>query len=433
MKGLCPFHDERSPSFHVRAAGRASTTASAAASRGDVLLVPAEDGPRHASPRPSSGWPARIGLQLHYEDGGGDARPRQPRPPARRQRGRRGVLRRAAAAPRRPSSAAASSASAASTPAPPRTSASASPPRAGTSSTKHLRAQGFTDDELTAAGLVSQRRAAASTTGSAAALVWPIRDVTGQTVGFGARKLLDDDKGPKYLNTPETPRLPQGPGALRARPRQARHLPQPRRSSSSRATPTSWPATSPASRPPSPPAAPRSASTTSRSLRRVLGDDSTARRGHLHLRPGCRGPEGRDARVRRGAALRRADLRRRRARRPRPVRPAHSSRGDDAVRRLVDDEAPMFEFVHRPAARAATTSTPSRAGSPRCARPRRSSPTSATRSCSRSTSACSRAGSAWTPRMSGARSSAPAAARGMRPRPPSNRSATTPTARRSSA
>ena len=35
-------------------------------------------------------------------------------------------------------------------------------------------------------------------------LIWPIRDITGQTVGFGARKLLDDDKGPKYLNTPET-------------------------------------------------------------------------------------------------------------------------------------------------------------------------------------------------------------------------------------
>jgi DNA primase len=34
--------------------------------------------------------------------------------------------------------------------------------------------------------------------------VWPIRDVTGQTVGFGARRLFDDDQGPKYLNTPET-------------------------------------------------------------------------------------------------------------------------------------------------------------------------------------------------------------------------------------
>jgi DNA primase len=34
--------------------------------------------------------------------------------------------------------------------------------------------------------------------------MWPIRDTTGQTLGFGARKLLDDDQGPKYLNTPDT-------------------------------------------------------------------------------------------------------------------------------------------------------------------------------------------------------------------------------------
>ena len=35
-------------------------------------------------------------------------------------------------------------------------------------------------------------------------LVWPIREVTGETVGFGARRLFDEDTGPKYLNTPET-------------------------------------------------------------------------------------------------------------------------------------------------------------------------------------------------------------------------------------
>ncbi len=35
-------------------------------------------------------------------------------------------------------------------------------------------------------------------------LVWPIRDASGDVLGFGARKLLDDDDGPKYLNTPET-------------------------------------------------------------------------------------------------------------------------------------------------------------------------------------------------------------------------------------
>jgi DNA primase len=36
-------------------------------------------------------------------------------------------------------------------------------------------------------------------------LIWPIKDITGQTLGFGARKLLDTDQGPKYLNTSETP------------------------------------------------------------------------------------------------------------------------------------------------------------------------------------------------------------------------------------
>ena len=36
--------------------------------------------------------------------------------------------------------------------------------------------------------------------------MWPIRDITGATVGFGARRLDDSDKeSPKYLNTPETP------------------------------------------------------------------------------------------------------------------------------------------------------------------------------------------------------------------------------------
>ena len=35
-------------------------------------------------------------------------------------------------------------------------------------------------------------------------LIWPIRDLTGAVIGFGARKLYEDDQGPKYLNTPET-------------------------------------------------------------------------------------------------------------------------------------------------------------------------------------------------------------------------------------
>src|SRR5204863_5046221 len=36
-------------------------------------------------------------------------------------------------------------------------------------------------------------------------LVWPIRDLTGDVIAFGARRLDPEDTGPKYLNTPETP------------------------------------------------------------------------------------------------------------------------------------------------------------------------------------------------------------------------------------
>src|SRR6266496_2353886 len=32
----------------------------------------------------------------------------------------------------------------------------------------------------------------------------PIRDLAGDVIAFGARKLSADDQGPKYLNTPET-------------------------------------------------------------------------------------------------------------------------------------------------------------------------------------------------------------------------------------
>ena len=35
-------------------------------------------------------------------------------------------------------------------------------------------------------------------------VLWPIKDANEQVLGFGARKLYDDDEGPKYLNTPET-------------------------------------------------------------------------------------------------------------------------------------------------------------------------------------------------------------------------------------
>ncbi len=68
----------------------------------------------------------------------------------------------------------------------------------------HLQGEGFTRDECVLAGLVSQGERGVYDR-FRGRLVWPIRDTSGQVLGFGARKLREDDQGPKYLNTPETP------------------------------------------------------------------------------------------------------------------------------------------------------------------------------------------------------------------------------------
>src|SRR5207244_2932320 len=70
--------------------------------------------------------------------------------------------------------------------------------------TRHLRGRGFTDAELMAGGLASQGRRG-PVDRFRGRLMWPVRDVTGDVIAFGARKLAHGDDGPKYLNTPETP------------------------------------------------------------------------------------------------------------------------------------------------------------------------------------------------------------------------------------
>jgi len=72
--------------------------------------------------------------------------------------------------------------------------------------TKHLMALGFTAAELTVGGLSRERERGGLIDRFHRRLLWPIRDVSGDVVGFGARRLFDDDKvEAKYLNTPETP------------------------------------------------------------------------------------------------------------------------------------------------------------------------------------------------------------------------------------
>jgi DNA primase len=72
--------------------------------------------------------------------------------------------------------------------------------------TKHLRGKGFTAAELTLGGLSRESGRGSLIDRFHRRLLWPIRDVAGDVVGFGARRLYDDDKiEAKYLNTPETP------------------------------------------------------------------------------------------------------------------------------------------------------------------------------------------------------------------------------------
>ncbi|MGH2830999.1 MAG: DNA primase [Actinomycetota bacterium] len=75
---------------------------------------------------------------------------------------------------------------------------------------KHLRAKGFRDDELTAAGLALRTERGGLIDRFRGRVMFPIFDVTGDPRAFGARKLLESDDGPKYLNSAESPIYKKG-------------------------------------------------------------------------------------------------------------------------------------------------------------------------------------------------------------------------------
>jgi len=72
---------------------------------------------------------------------------------------------------------------------------------------KHLMGLGYTETELNTAGLIKEGSRGNYIDRFRNRLIWPVKDISGDVVGFGARKLASDDKdqGPKYLNTSETP------------------------------------------------------------------------------------------------------------------------------------------------------------------------------------------------------------------------------------
>ena len=73
----------------------------------------------------------------------------------------------------------------------------------------HLRAIGFHDDDLLAAGLLREREGGGHYDYFRNRVVIPIHNVRGEPVGFGARA-LDADSQPKYLNSPQTPIFDKG-------------------------------------------------------------------------------------------------------------------------------------------------------------------------------------------------------------------------------
>ena len=206
LKGLCPFHDEKSPSFNVTPA-RGFFYCFGCQEGGDVIdFIQKID--QITFSEAVETLASKVGIQLRYEDSGapvqrgpGNQRPRlveahkvaaefyvdqlfgaAEAAPGRQFLDKRGFDKDAAVH-----------------------FGVGFSPRGGDVLTNHLRGRGFTNAELVASGLSAdgQRGLYDRFRGR---LMWPIRDASSDVIGFGARRLFDDDRiEAKYLNTPETP------------------------------------------------------------------------------------------------------------------------------------------------------------------------------------------------------------------------------------
>ncbi len=205
LKGLCPFHDEKSPSFHVTPS-RNLYHCFGCQQGGDVISFVQEIeglGFAEAVERLAD----KAGVQLRYAEGStpGPRRDSNLRPrlieahkmaaayysdqlaspeavAGRRFLSERGFDQEAA-----------------------ERFGIGFAPRDGDALFKHLRQKGFKDEELVTGGPVAQG-GRGHYDRFRGRLLWPIRDASGDVIGFGARRLFDDDRiDAKYLNTPESP------------------------------------------------------------------------------------------------------------------------------------------------------------------------------------------------------------------------------------
>ncbi|PWW58224.1 DNA primase [Actinokineospora spheciospongiae] len=204
LKGLCPFHDEKTPSFNVRST-HGTFHCFGCGEGGDVIafvmkidhLSFVESVERLAE---------RVGLQLTYEGGGAsvqrdrgtrsrlvDAHKAAAEFYAEQLRSPEAVTAREFLAERGFDEAAAA------------VYGCGFAPAGWDRLTKHLLGRGFEVAELIKGGLVKEGRQGPIDRFHRR-LLWPIKDIGGDVVGFGARRLFDDDQiQAKYLNTSESP------------------------------------------------------------------------------------------------------------------------------------------------------------------------------------------------------------------------------------
>lgn len=203
FKGLCPFHDERSPSFTVRPqVGRYHCFGCGEDGDAISFVQKLDHSSFHEAVEKLA---ARIGFELRYEDGGTGPNREEV---GKRQRlldahkvadefFRAQLLTPGAAEGRNFLHGRGFDRAAA------EQFGVGYAPQGWDALLKHLRGRGYTDAELKLTGMFSEGNRGIYDR-FRGRLIWPIRDIAGDTIGFGARKLYEDDQGPKYLNTPET-------------------------------------------------------------------------------------------------------------------------------------------------------------------------------------------------------------------------------------